>query len=318
MRALFGSDRILNMFESILGNDPIKAYLHKAALDDKLPHAFLFTGPDGVGKSLFAKDLAVYLLGNKDRVLAESHPDFHVVRPEGKSGLHSIESLRHLIEETQAAPFEAPAKVFLVHDAHRMQPAAANALLKTLEEPSLHTILILLTSAPQEILPTIASRCSFLRFQRLSVEEIASLLAEKGLPVHLAKLAHGSAGQAFNLAAKAPIEEKLFSLLAERKSYAELALALEEIEKGIEDEDPVKHASNIEHIFACILMWHRDQAARSLGAPLLYNNAPASKDLLPPLIEVARALDKARLAISRNMRLSTCLEHIFTIHFAKN
>lgn len=301
------------MFDSILGNEPIKAYLRKAASENRLPHAFLFTGPDGVGKSLFAKDLAIHLLGNKARVEGETHPDFHVVRPEGKSGLHAIETLRRLIDDVHASPFEAPAKVFLIHDAHRMQPAAANALLKTLEEPSPDTVLILLTSAPQEILPTIASRCSLLRFQLLAETEIISLLSAKGLSKRFAKLAQGSAGKAFDLAEKSPVEEALFRLLSEKRNYPELSFALEQIEKEIENEDPVKHAANVEHLFAAILMWRRDQEARRFSAPLFFPDAPEPKYDLPSLTELERIVDEARLAVSRNMRLSVSLEKIFTI-----
>jgi DNA polymerase-3 subunit delta' len=301
------------MFESILGNEPIKAYLRKAVAEERLPHALLFTGPDGVGKSLFAKDLAIHLLGSGARVAAENHPDFHVLRPGGKSGQHPIETLRGLIDDVHATPFEAKAKVFLIHDAHRMQPAAANALLKTLEEPSPDTVLILLTSAPQEILPTIASRCSLLRFQLLSETEIGSLLTAKGLQGHFARRAHGSAGKAFDLAIRAPVEDKLFRLLSEKMSYPERSLALEEIEKDIENEDPVKHAADVEHIFAAALMWHRDAAARSCGAPLFFPDAPKPKWPLPPLAEIERIVDEARLAVSRNIRLSVCLEQIFPI-----
>ncbi len=304
---------IIIMFESILGNEPIKAYLRKAILEERLPHALLFTGPDGVGKSLFARDLAIHLLGSPARVAAENHPDFHVIRPEGKSGQHAIETLRRMIDDVHASPFEAKAKVFLIHDAHRMQPTAANALLKTLEEPSSDTILILLTNAPQEILPTIASRCSLLRFQLLSENEIGSLLTAKGLQDHFAKRSHGSAGKAFDLAVKAPVEDALFRLLSEKKSYPELCFALEEIEKEIEDEDPVKHASHVEHIFAAVLMWHRDQVARSCGASLFFPDAPKPMYPLPSLPEIECLVDEARLAVSRNIRLSVCLEQIFPI-----
>jgi DNA polymerase III subunit delta' len=300
------------MFESILGNEPIKAYLRKAVVEERLPHALLFAGPDGVGKSLFAKDLAIHLLGSGARVAAENHPDFHVIRPVGKSGLHAIETLRGLIDDVHATPFEAKAKVFLIHDAHRMQPAAANALLKTLEEPTPDTLLILLTSAPQEILPTIASRCSALRFQLLSEAEIGSLLTAKGLSLDFAKRAHGSAGKAFDLAVKAPVEERLFRLFAQKLSYPELSGALEEIEKEIENEDPVKHASDVERIFAALLMWRRDQIARNCGAPLFFPDAPEARYQLPLLSEIERKVDEARVAVSRNMRLSVCLEQIFT------
>jgi len=185
--------------------------------------------------------------------------------------------------------------------------------LKTLEEPVLNTVLILLTSAPQEILPTIASRCSIVRFQPLGMSEIASLLKAKGLSESLALLAHGSAGKAFDLAAREPIEKALFSLLSDRVSYPELSLKLAALEEGIEDEDPVKKNLNVEHIFSTILMWHRDRVAKHFGAALFFPDAPEAKGPLPNLETIEKAVDEARLAVSRNMRLSTCLERIFAV-----
>jgi DNA polymerase III delta prime subunit len=271
------------MFGTILGNEPIKSYLTQALSKGTLPHALLFSGPEGSGKSSFAKELSCHLLGAEQaRIEKENHPDFHVLRPEGKSGLHSIETLRHLIDESHIAPFEAASKVFLIREAHRMQPAAGNALLKTLEEPLPNTLLILLTSALQEILPTIASRCSILRFQPVS----------KALGL----------GQ----------EKELFAILASRVSYPELALKLSALEEALEDEDPVKKNLNVERIFSLILMWHRDRVASTSGAPLFFPDAPEAKGPLPDLEATLRAVEEARLAVSRNMRLSTCLERILT------
>lgn len=304
------------MFEAILGNEPAKAYLCKALAEERLPHALLFAGPAGVGKSRFAKELAVHLLkSSPSRIEEETHPDFHVLRPEGKSGLHPIEALRNLIDDVHAAPFEGVAKIFAIYDAERMQPAAANAILKTLEEPSPLTVLILMTSAPQEILPTIVSRCSMLRFQPLSEEEIASILKTKGLPERYAALAQGSAGKAVELAERPPLEELLFPLLEQKRTYVESAALIERIEQAIEDEDPVKQSRNVDHLFAAFLMWHRDQTARRLGLSqvrLFFPQASAASRFLPDLRDVERAVDEARLAISRNMRLSVCLEKIFS------
>lgn len=308
------------MFDAILGNEPVKVVLKKMTLQKQLPHALLFAGPDGVGKSLFAKDLAIHLLQEDARVKAESHPDFHVLRPEGKSGFHTIESLKTLISEMQSCPFEAPAQLFLIHDAHRMQPAAANALLKTLEEPTPNATFILLTCAPQEILPTVASRCSLVRFQPLSEYEISSLLKIKGLSENVAKRAHGSVGKAFELAAKSSKEEALLKLFAERPNYPELMLALQKIEKEIEDEDPVNMSRKAEELFACVLMWHRDLVVKRLNSEtgaqvnvsLFFPEGPSSNFFHGSLFEVERAVDEARAAFSRNIRLSLCLEKIFS------
>src|SRR3990167_9439119 len=101
------------MFGSLLGNQPIKAYLTQAIEQNRLPHALLFTGLEGIGKRLFAQHLAAALLNSPlERIEKGHHPDFHPLFPDGKVGLHSIETLRALIEEVHSAPFESSGKVF--------------------------------------------------------------------------------------------------------------------------------------------------------------------------------------------------------------
>lgn len=302
------------MFESILGNESVKSYLCKAIEEERLPHALLFSGPSGVGKSLFAKELAIQVLKTSaDRIEKEGHPDFHVLRPEGKSGTHSIESLRHLIDDVHAAPFEGQAKFFVIYDAERMQPAAANALLKTLEEPSPFTIILLMTSHFQEMLPTIVSRCSPVRFHPLSEVDIATILKAKGLPGQYAFLAQGSAEYACELAQKPALEKLLFPLLEQKHPYAKLSSLIEKIDEAIEDEDPLKRARSVDRLFAAILMWHRDQIAREHGLPedkLFFPQAPIARRHLPDLSDMEKLVDEARLAISRNIRFSSCLEKL--------
>jgi DNA polymerase III subunit delta' len=300
------------MFNSILGNEPIKAYFRKAIQEDRFPHALLFVGLDGIGKNLFAQELALYFLKTTpSRIENEIHPDFHVVRPEGKTGLHTIDTLRNLIDKVHSAPFESPAKFFVIHDAERMQPAAANALLKTLEEPTPDTYLILLSSSATEILPTIKSRCSVLHFQSLSILQIASLLKQKELPEKFAHLAQGSAGRAFELAQREPIEEIFFPLLAQKSPYFDQVQTLEKLEKALEDEDPVRQNRNVEHLFASIFMWYRDQHLRALGqGELFFPEAPKALQPVLSLEKISKIIDEARLAYQRNIKLSVCLEKI--------
>jgi DNA polymerase-3 subunit delta' len=297
------------MFDQILGNDPIKAYLQKAIEENRLPQTLLFAGPDGIGKSLFARAVAAHLLKS-----ARS-PDLHILGPEGKSGLYAIDTLREMIDKEHAAPFESPGKVFILEDAERMQPASANALLKTLEEPTPDTTFILLTNSPQEMIQTILSRCAVLTFQPLSDEAIATLLHAKGHPIRFAKLAHGSAGRAFELAEHPEFEEHrkiLFSLLAHRPSYPELSFQLTKLEELVEEgseEDPVKVSRRVEHLFASILMWHRDQHVRKLGGRdelLFFPDEPIREPI--ELKQVEKGIDKARLAVQRNMKLSLALQ----------
>jgi DNA polymerase-3 subunit delta' len=295
------------MFDAILGHAPVKAYLQKAIETNCLPQTLLFTGPDGIGKSLFAKAVAAHLL--------KSHksPDLHLFAPEGKSGLYAIDTLREMIDKEHAAPFEAPGKVFILEDAERMQPASANALLKTLEEPSFDTTFILLSSNIKEMLPTILSRCAILQFQSLTEEEISTLLHAKGHPTRFARLSHGSAGRAFELAMHPELEEHrkiLFALLAQKPSYPMLSLQLSKLEEMIEkEEDPVALSRRIEYLLNAILMWHRDQHLRHLQGReelLFFPEEPKSEPVA--LSRVEKAIAQARLAIQRNMKLSVSLQ----------
>lgn len=303
------------MFDHILGNERVKAYFAKALRNNTLPHAILLSGLSGVGKSLFAKTLAAILLKTSNhKIEEETHPDFHSLKPEGKTGLHTIETLRTLIDEVHSAPFEASGKVFVIYDAERMQTASANALLKTLEEPNPDTTLILITEHPNEMIPTIRSRCAFLSFQSIPEKEIEAFLKKQGHDAKWAKMAQGSIGKALDLATKPRLEEALFSLLEKSVSYPELLIALEKIEASIEDEDPAQKNRNAENLFTAFLLWHRDQHARKLGVDLdhlFIPNRECVSSPLPLLNSVIKRVDEARLSYQRNIKISSCLEWLF-------
>lgn len=305
------------MFDHLIGNEPIKAYLSKAVSDQKLPHALLFAGPAGVGKSLFAIALSAILLrSNRGRIESETHPDFHPIRPEGKTGLHSIDSLRLLIDEVHKAPFESSGKVFLIYDAERMQTASANAMLKTLEEPNPDTTIIMLSEQPNELLPTILSRCVDLFFKPIPEDAIALFLKSKGFPEHLAKRSQGSLGKAIQMGTQPPIEKPLLSLLSQKLSYPKRLQQLEKIEASMEDEDPVKKTQNAEYLLASILMWVRDQYARRQGVKLdslCFPDEEAVPFPLPSLDEVIKKADEARSNFQKNIKFSVCLEHVLSL-----
>lgn len=164
------------VMEQLIGNPEAKQYILQMAKRGTIGNSLLFAGPDGVGKSLFARSLAALVLGDaqRDRINHGNHPDVREFRTEGKVGLHSIDSLRQLSSEVYMAPYESHKKVFIIHDADRMLPTSANALLKTFEEPPEDTIIILLTSAPERLLPTILSRCKRIAFKPIPQEELKS------------------------------------------------------------------------------------------------------------------------------------------------
>jgi DNA polymerase III subunit delta' len=124
----------------------------------RLAHAYLLTGPTGSGKSWLAVHLAALALGCAPES-ALAHPDVHMVQPESKSRRIVIDQIRDLEHSIQRKPLLGSNKVAIVHDADRMQQQAANAFLKTLEEPPPGSLILLLSTRPKAILETVRSRC---------------------------------------------------------------------------------------------------------------------------------------------------------------
>lgn len=296
------------MFDDLFGNELPKRYLTHAL--SALPQTLLFSGPDGIGKKQFALRLAATLL-NTPLSHLPNHPDFHLLAPEGKAGVYAIETLRHLIDKEHRAPFMAEKKIFILDAADRMQTASANALLKTLEEPAADTQFFLITSRPQDLLPTILSRCMPLKFQPLSDSDIALALKAKAMDESYAKLAQGSLTRALELASS-PLLQQLKTLVFEllkSAHYLETAEKANKIEELVSEiEDPVLAAQMQERLFALILMRYRDEHARGVGTLFFPEEPP-----LPRRVSLEVAEEKvaeALLASMRNLKLSVCLEHV--------
>lgn len=186
-------------FSDVKHQDRALSIVRRALASGRTHHAYLFEGPEGVGKELAARALAARLLCESDAVAAEAdacgscrscgllassnHPDFHLIH----RGLHKhhpertirvskglflvVDVIRHfLIEPASTSPSQGRRRVFLIRDAERMNEGAQNALLKTLEEPPGQACLILVTSSAERLLPTIRSRCQRIPFDLLPTE----------------------------------------------------------------------------------------------------------------------------------------------------
>jgi len=164
-----------------------------------LPHALLFTGPDGVGKSYAAGWVAASFLCKDNgcgrcsvckRAIDNVHPDVHVIRTEEGRRDITINQIRGLTGEVGKKPFEAAGKAVIVNEADRMNEESQNAFLKTLEEPPSGSLIVLVAASPARLLPTIHSRCQRFRFSRLSDEELEKFVASRpeldiGFPQHI-------------------------------------------------------------------------------------------------------------------------------------
>ena len=168
----------------IRGQPRVVELLRRAMAQDRVPHAYLFTGPPGAGKYTTALALAAAMncerapgegcgaCGPCERIAAGVHPDVQTLERQGPSQTIPIEVIRkQVIPALGLPPHEGRARLYLIEEATSLLDPAANALLKTLEEPPARTHFILCTGSPGELLPTIRSRCQRIIFQPPAVEE---------------------------------------------------------------------------------------------------------------------------------------------------
>ena len=334
----------------VKGQDRAIGALSAALAKKSVHHAWLFHGPEGVGKELAAVGLAQALTcpekpyegcgtcSSCTRVAKRNHPDVTWVMPEdelvrrglaGRSDFSAtpsrdirIEQVRKLQERLAFRALEAPHKVALLITAHAMNANAQNALLKTLEEPPRDTILILVSSAPDKLLPTIRSRCAKAPFGPLPEAFLAeSVKAERkcddATATMIAAMAGGSLSRALSfdpdtLAERKSIIERFEALTAkDARGWLELAETL--------GEDRVTAEAALE----VLQVWLRDVAVAQVGAGQLINadvaelaQVAATKVSPAGIQRRAVLLDEARNAISqRNGSVRLQLERMFVEMF---
>ncbi len=219
-------------FTQLLGQEKAKQLIGRSLAADRIPHAYIFKGAEGVGKRLFAKGVAAAVnCRDKNRIGAcgkctsckkfrsMNHPDFLAIRPE--KGVIKIDQIRRMCRELSYPPYESAMRVVLLEDVHTMRREAANSLLKTLEEPPENNLLILTAEASQELLATLTSRCQVVPFVPLSITDTVAILVQHGMDREtaqlLARLSEGSPGKAllFQQTEMVPLWRELVSYLSD-------------------------------------------------------------------------------------------------------
>jgi DNA polymerase-3 subunit delta' len=216
----------------VIGNERVRDFLRRAVTADRLAHGLLFVGPERIGKLAAAREFASSLLGT---ATPENHPDYFFLERERdrKTGkLHGsivIEQVQALTGRLALGAFMGGWKICILDGADLLKDAAANALLKTLEEPHEKTVLILLASSADDVLPTVRSRCQVLRFGRVPTAQIAGALASRGTsPAKAelyARLADGRPGAAFAYADEPAILDGMFAMRDAILGFAGSAVA---------------------------------------------------------------------------------------------
>lgn len=174
-------------FDEVMGQDHVAKTLKNALLTDHLAHAFLFTGPRGVGKTTCARILAkiINCQNPVNKVEAcnqctsclsfNDNASFNIFELDAASN-NSVENIRSLIDQVRIQPQQGRYKVFIIDEVHMLSAAAFNAFLKTLEEPPAHAIFILATTEKHKIIPTILSRCQIFDFRRIQISDAVKQL----------------------------------------------------------------------------------------------------------------------------------------------
>jgi DNA polymerase III subunit delta' len=237
----------MNRLQDIFGQQEVIANLKGAMAADRLAHGLIFAGLEGVGKATCAAALVAYFLCERPdgdacgkcescrAIAAGTHPDYHVITKEmirlydktGKSKATQVSAdvIRFaLVEPAGRKTVLGKGKAFIIEQAELMTAAAQNVLLKTLEEPPGRTLIVLLTSHANELLPTIRSRCQVFPFRCLDDELITRELKKRGIDTKTAttaaKLADGSLGVALRW-----IEDDILSSAADIVASVDSVLA---------------------------------------------------------------------------------------------
>jgi DNA polymerase-3 subunit delta' len=201
----------MSVFAGLVGQEAVVEQLQAAIAGHGMTHAWLFTGPPGSGRSVAARAFAAALqcpsggCGDCDtchQALAGAHPDVAVIVPEGLHLL--IDQAREVIERSSRAPTRGRWQVTLIEDADRMEERTSNTLLKAVEEPPPHSVLLLCAPSVDDLLPTIRSRCRLVQLRTPSAAAVASVLVgegvDPGMAAFAARASQGHIGRARRLA----------------------------------------------------------------------------------------------------------------------
>ena len=329
------------MFSHLIGNDEVKDSLRRLLATGRTTGSLLFTGEQGIGKKLFAQELAKAFncrnrIGaynrtkdqrpktkdqtldacdecssckriarsafapfgkdddDKSRLIWSEHVDVAMARP--YKNIIRVPVMRELESEANFRPFEGATRVFIIEDADYMNDQAANALLKTLEEPPSTTHLILTTSNPTALLPTIRSRCQVIRFAPVPTAQIEKFLVEqRGMAMPdanlLARTSRGSIGRALatDIESYRERREAMLDVLRALTIATDRAQLLRSAEALAAARDRDEYEQRLEVLESLI----RDAWAVALG---LHQEGLVNVDLLKDLQNIAADLQSERAA----------------------
>lgn len=224
--------------ENIIGHSLQIEQMIQLIKNNKLSHAYIFEGQDGIGKFLVAKKIAMEILNvnNLDMVTSA----ISIIEPE--DGMIKISKIRQLGEDIILKPTDTEKKVFIIRDGELMNEAAQNALLKVLEEPPEYAVILIVTSDKEKLIRTIKSRCTSFKFLPLTDEQIREYYKNENINEDIIKLSRGSIGKVEKLKEKNYVQDilqiyealKQKDLLALNKTFTKLKEYKDDIQEILE------------------------------------------------------------------------------------
>jgi DNA polymerase-3 subunit delta' len=316
---------------NIIGHDWAVEALQNHIANGRLRHAYLFTGPYGIGRRTLALRLAQAVNCSKPVALgcpcgecracrlteSVQHPDLTVVEAEKVGGILKVDQIRELQHTLSLTPFEAQYRVALLLRFEEANPSASNALLKTLEEPNSRVVLMLTAPDPESLLPTIVSRCELIRLRPLSLEKTCAGL--KGMfdvgdeeARLFAHIAGGRPGLALQLLRDPNIRERRQSWLEELVRL----LPASRVERFAFAELAAKEKEDLENMLSVWSSFWRDVVLAASGSSVQITNLDMKKEIealaialgLETAVDMVKQLQGSSYLLTRNVNTRLTLE----------
>ncbi|MGN0160176.1 MAG: DNA polymerase III subunit delta' [Lachnospiraceae bacterium] len=317
-------------FDVIVGHEKIKEHLKNAIKLDKISHAYIFNGSEGIGKktiaTVFAQTIQCEEGGDEpcgkchSCIQAESgnQPDIIWVKHEKPASI-GVEDVRLQVNsDILIKPYSSRYKIYIIDEAEKLTVQAQNALLKTIEEPPAYGVIILLTTNADGLLPTILSRCVTLNLKPLTNKEIENyLMVNEKIPDYRARIsasfAQGRLGRAIDIATSEDFNELKDMVLRLLKKIDEMELT--EIIEAI--KEAASYKTNINDYIDFMMMWYRDVLIyKSTNDANLVIFKEELKDIRKDatdrsydgLNRILKAMDVAKIRLAANVNFDLAME----------
>lgn len=317
----------------IIGHTGPVQVLKNALLKDRVAHAYLFSGPRGIGKTTTARAFAQAFLCEQGResgdscgecpscrkFMRENHPDLKIIEPLGAS--LKIDQIRELVQKVYYKAYGGQGRVYILHDVDTMTTEAANSFLKILEEPPEGVLFLLISSQPYNLLTTIVSRCQVMQFFPLSNGDLENILVERfsvtrERAVFVASMARGLVAKALEYVQSEDLDQQRQKLvdIAQRLLKGEILLAFQIAEELEKKKDELVDMLDL------LAAWYRDLLVwKTTGESGLLINADMVEDVQEASQRLARgrllnnleAIERTKGYLHSNVNNRLALENMF-------